>query len=521
MKSPVRLVLAIAAACLVLPGTLFAKDTIRPKKAKPATQENVVKPVLLKISPVLAQDYATTLREPSRQPVYTGPIEPAYQSPVIRHLEFGDSPALRQLQGMHANTLDPYGRTSPPPANANIQRRLDTPLFKAQPVRVTQTYVEQKLSQYPSLGGGILLEGTAAGVDSIYDVEYDPILNGLVLNEQTLYFSPVAPQALAALARAIAVDQRVGASVGEKQLIYGKVPHDSQVAIDLKMADKILANIALARSWLTARYPLAKGYVVRQPSGNRPVIVQFNLNNYRFDDRQDVLRLAGANFDVRVIPTSSEHAPDGGFLPDYQGIADGFVEPAYAANVNNVTENLDYYRRERVVDRTLRYGEVAAFLRALNAQGVDLTELAAVVETETGVGRLIPGPAVDELQAPIDELFAAWGTLDLQRSLAQWSRSAVQYGRDSRTGAEKVKGFAEIVSQRQRLFPRLGRVEYSYEPVYLGYRDGIASFYNSYSLAYWELDGTPHVPASACETYKVRREGGRWLIVENREDEGC
>jgi len=515
------LLFVLAASVLLSPQPLSAKDKIRPKKAQPETQESVVKPVLLKISPVLAQDYATTLHEPSTRPVYTGPIERTYQSPIIRRLEYRDSPALRQLQGMDSRILDPDGRAAPPPINPDIQRRADTPFFRAQPVRTTQSYVENKLSQYPSLGGGILLEGTASGLDGIYSVEYDPIVNGLVLNDETLYFSPVPPQALAALARAIAADERVGASVGEKQLIYGAVPHESQIAVDLKMADKFLANITLARSWLTARFPLANGYKAQRPSDRDPAIVQFNLNNYRFDRRSDILRLAGAHFDVRVIPTSSEHAPDGGFLPDYQRIANGTLDAAYAANISHVTENLDYYRGEQVVDRTLRYGEVAALLRALKAQAVDLPELASVIETETGVGRLSRGPAVADLQAPIDELFAAWGTLDLEKSLAQWSRSALQYGRDPRTGQERVRGYADIVAQRQRLFPRLGKAAYTYEPVYLGYRDGVASFYNSYGLAYRERDGTPHTPAWSCETYKIRNEQGRWLIIENREGNSC
>jgi hypothetical protein len=522
VKNLARILLAVATALiLVFPETLSAKDTIRPKRTKPSTQEQVVKPVLLKISPQLSQDYDTATREPSVRPVYTGGTERTYENPIVRTLDTGKRQALRDLQGWLDSAGNADGRKTPP-VDANISRRADTPFFQGRPQPLTQSYVDTVRSNYPSFGGGILLEGKASGLPDIDDLEYDPILNAFVLNESTLYFAPIAPQSLAALCRAIAVDQRVGASIGEKQLIYGEVPHDSQVAVDLKMADRFLANIALARSWIPDGYPLAEGYAPKQPTQSSSVIVQFNLNGYRFADRQDVVRLAGANFDVRVIPISENRAQDGGFLADDDAIARGFVVPEYDNNVKHVAKNIDYYRRERVVDRMLRYGEVAALLRALHAEGVDLTELAEVIEQESGVGQLVTGPPVDEMQAPIDQIFAAWNALDLSNYLAQWSHSAMQYGRDTRTGEQKVKGFAEIAAQRQRLFPQLGRAfVYAYEPIYLGLRDGVAHFHNTYRLAYWEHDGTPHGPWPGCEYYKIRNEGGRWVILENREDERC
>jgi hypothetical protein len=162
-----------------------------------------------------------------------------------------------------------------------------------------------------------------------------------------------------------------------------------------------------------------------------------------------------------------------------------------------------------------RYGEVAALLRTLKKENVGLEELAALIESASGVGRLALGPPVREMKAPIDRLFAAWQNRDAEAFLANWSANGIQMSKTRRIG------FAEISAQRRLLFGALDAAAvHAYEPIYLGYHDGVATFFNAFHLEYRELNGTLHRGAG-CELYKLRNESGRWVIIENQEGVSC
>jgi hypothetical protein len=48
---------------------------------------------------------------------------------------------------------------------------------------------------------------------------------------------------------------------------------------------------------------------------------------------------------------------------------------SYASQVRKLTENFSEALNCKAVERTVRYGEVAAFLRALKSQELDLSQL--------------------------------------------------------------------------------------------------------------------------------------------------
>lgn len=117
----------------------------------------------------------------------------------------------------------------------------------------------------------------------------------------------------------------------------------------------------------------------------------------------------------------------------------------------------------------------------------------------------------EAMQQPVHDLFAAWAELDLDGYLNQWSPDAVQFvGR-------KRRGFADIAAQRRSLFPRLSAVEVRrYQLWFRGFEDGVASFDASYDMAFHFRDGRT-VTERERETYRIARERGRWVIVENRD----
>jgi hypothetical protein len=238
--------------------------------------------------------------------------------------------------------------------------------------------------RYGGIPGGIVLEGAATGLGRIDRVGYDPKFNALTVDDRAVYFARVPPRALAVLCRAIAQDERVGVSLGRKHLVYGAVPPESDLAVDLKLADHFLGDIVFARSDWTAGYRFANGFRPRpneDDSGH--VAVFFNFNGFQFRVEQEEVHLAQVNFDVKLVPLTETAGADGSHQPDVSAISQGRVSRQYEANARHVADNIAYYRRERIIGRVFAYGEAAAFVRGLKQAGVDLRTLATRIEAAT------------------------------------------------------------------------------------------------------------------------------------------
>lgn len=96
------------------------------------------------------------------------------------------------------------------------------------------------VATYGSIPPGVTLEGVAAGLGDIHSVSYNRRFNAFILDDRAAYFMRIPPKSVAVLCRAIDEDkqERVGVGITEKtQLIYGKIPNDSDIAWDLKMAE--------------------------------------------------------------------------------------------------------------------------------------------------------------------------------------------------------------------------------------------------------------------------------------------
>lgn len=115
------------------------------------------------------------------------------------------------------------------------------------------------------------------------------------------------------------------------------------------------------------------------------------------------------------------------------------------------------------------------------------------------------------MQEPIHDLYSAWANLDIDAYLDQWSKKARQFV------GKKQRSYAEIESSRRKLFKRLDAVDVSrYQLWFRGFEDGVASFDASYTMKFHFADGKVLTERER-ETYKVRQERGRWVIVENRD----
>jgi hypothetical protein len=180
------------------------------------------------------------------------------------------------------------------------------------------------------------------------------------------------------MCHALAKDDRLGVSLGEVHQVYGGVPQDSNLALDMKIADHFLGSIVFAEDdWLRG-YALAGGYhpLKNENNAGGNVAVFFTFDGFKFQVADGEIAASKVNLDVRLFPLSDKVGPDGSLQPDMDRIAKGDLSPQYQANARHVAENIDYYRNEAIVERMFEYGEVAALLRGLKYRGFDLDALA-------------------------------------------------------------------------------------------------------------------------------------------------
>jgi hypothetical protein len=277
-----------------------------------------------------------------------------------------------------------WDRARPLNGSDDAVRPSGTQFFSGSVQKTTVPDVQRTVRQYGSIPGGVVLEGAATGLGRIENVSYDSRFNALMLDDRAAYFVKFPAKTFAVLCRAIAQDdqERVGVSLGKTQIVYGKVPEDSDLAWNLKLADHFFGDIVFV-SWKkedhwTAGYKFANDYKPEPYQGKEShhTAVFFKFNGFEFKIDEEEIHLSKANLDVQLIPLSNQKSPDGGLLPDADAIARGDTPEEWRKNAAHVAENIDYYRRERIIARTYAYGEAAAILRQLKKEGFDLEALA-------------------------------------------------------------------------------------------------------------------------------------------------
>lgn len=237
-------------------------------------------------------------------------------------------------------------------------------------------------------GGGIMLEGTADGLGHVSSVEYDGSVNALVLNSDLVYFVKIPPWSLATMCREIGTDRNALLGVSEtvkEGLVFGDRPEiykHSDVAYDLMLADKFLADVVFAppHAWTEGyKFPATKPVGARITSD---MLVRFAFGNFQFARNDGLLSVVSSSLEVRMLPVSKVASPAGQMLPNYNALDQGWTPPdAFVANARILTEHIDYFRREPLIENVFAYGEVAALLRSLKESGRNLNALADQIET--------------------------------------------------------------------------------------------------------------------------------------------
>jgi hypothetical protein len=299
-------------------------------------------------------------------------------------------PSLDNLSHKISRAFDGSGENATPTVNTLPPLGRSSEFFKAQG-SFQQTDREKAVEidrRDGHIGGGIMLEGAAEGLDKIdpTSVRYDPTVNAITINGDTVYFLKIAPWNAQALCRQIADDQKelVGVTMSSPRfIVFGDngdaIYHDTEMANDLLLADGFLRDIVFNEGNWNLGYKYPGNFKPQSSQATEPRLVRWAFKDFRFKIADGKAQLTDANVEARIIPVKT--GAGGKFHPDGELLAKGYKEPPEeVANVRHIVNNMDYYRQERIIGRVFAYGETAALLRSLKRAGADLGQLARAME---------------------------------------------------------------------------------------------------------------------------------------------
>lgn len=128
------------------------------------------------------------------------------------------------------------------------------------------------------------------------------------------------------------------------------------------------------------------------------------------------------------------------------------------------------------------------------------------------VTKLLP-----EMKSPIENLFEAWRTLDVELYLEQFDPQIIQTG-IYKSGKPYTRGFNEIEENRRKIFPKLDSVDVSkFELMYQGFSGRVATFGVRYSMIFKWKSGKVTKDTNVNECYQVANTSvdPRWRIIRN------
>jgi hypothetical protein len=250
----------------------------------------------------------------------------------------------------------------------------------AQLVPTTSESVQAVNSKYRLITGGVVLEGTGGTLPIIiHSVVLLKKIGCIVINDRLVYPVPVSFPELEDIFTSVQQSDKIGVSTGFRNaFIYGPLPKDGLVARNLFLTDQFLGEFVFDLNYWTAYYKHPTGVAIGQaPGGFGPLGGIFTFSNTGFAVKDRTLSGTGTNLTLQIVPMQGAQNARDVFVPDQARIRANDIPEQFRKNGQNLVEQFDYYRRERLLRAIISYSEVADFARLLRRNSVDLREVLA------------------------------------------------------------------------------------------------------------------------------------------------
>ncbi len=256
----------------------------------------------------------------------------------------------------------------------------DQQTVTAQLVPTTWQSVQEMNAKYRLITGGVVLEGTGGKLPVIiHSVALLKKIGCIVINDRLVYPVPVSFPELQDIFTAQQQRDEIGVSTGfESAFLYGPLDKDGPVATHLFLTDQFLGEFVFDLNYWTAYYRRPSGVTIGQaPDGFGPLGGIFDFSNTGFTVKDGVVSATGMNLNLQIVPMQRSQYGSDFFAPDKSRIDAHDIPERFRMNGENLMQQFDFYRHERLLRAVISYAEVADFARLLRRNGVDLRQVLA------------------------------------------------------------------------------------------------------------------------------------------------
>jgi len=250
----------------------------------------------------------------------------------------------------------------------------------AQLIPTTWESVQAINAKYRLITGGVVLEGTGGTLPIIiHSAVLLRKIGCIVINDRLVYPVPVSFPELEDIFKSAQQRDEIGVSTGFRNaFIYGPLQRNGLVARHLFLTDQFLGEFLFDLNYWTAYYKQPTGVTIDSaPEGFGPLGGIFAFSNTGFDVKQGVVSGTGTRLSLQIIPIERSQYAGDVLVPDQARIDAQDVPDQFRKNAENLVQQFDFYRRERLLRAIISYSEVVDFARLLRRNGVDLRELLA------------------------------------------------------------------------------------------------------------------------------------------------
>jgi len=229
------------------------------------------------------------------------------------------------------------------------------------------------VAAYGDIPKGVVMEGTAEGIEPLTSVTYDKETNAFTINEKLTYKNPLTKKEFGQLFKALIDDDLIGVTLLEgKTRTYGKLSITSNVVNYMAETDKVLGGIVYGLDFLLTGVKLPGDYKPQKAADRKiPVVAFSKFHQFVFEKRgQEYVRVA-CTLDVTLIPLSEKKASNGGHMPDEAKTKDYVMEEADRANLSHLRDHQSEYFKMPEFSKSVLVGEATAFARYVRDSKVD------------------------------------------------------------------------------------------------------------------------------------------------------
>jgi hypothetical protein len=228
------------------------------------------------------------------------------------------------------------------------------------------------MTRFDEIPKGVVLEGSASGIEELTAVSYDKDKNEFLINEKVKYKNPIGRKEFAQMLKALKEDDRIGVTLLEGSIkTYGKMGSGAVITA-LSETDKILGGLIYGIDHLLEGVKLPRDYKPRKAADRKiPVVAFSNLNGYTFLKKDGEYVCVGKSLDVTLIPLAEKKAEGGGHLPDKDKINEYAMEDSDRANLDHLRAYQNEYFLMAAFSKSVAAGEAAAFARWVRDSKVD------------------------------------------------------------------------------------------------------------------------------------------------------